>query len=852
MPSSILKRSSWLAAAVALQVAFPARCPAEAPASEWTLEQARKCWQGMVRPVQHVGVPGYQFQAAVFWDGALVFGPLAFRELKVMQDELAPLGETRLHVSALYGSPPRFIDRRGSGDPAIQRSLEDGRCPMPRVVTRDGELLWEERVFAHLLDRRLEDGMDPRPEDVLVVHAIFTVENTGPAPREGRLWLHFGDTSHVQLGYKCSQKDDLAPAIEHRYEEPLGWVGDKVRYVLPAPREGQVRWHREPATAPGTPPGAVEWAVPLRPGRKAALRVLFPYGLVERKTAERMARLDSLALLEETRKSWKRLIEGPGQILTPDPFVNDYLAAVAGQMCQQVAYRSRSGLWMYKTSPNHYEGYWPCNAAKALPTFDFRGLSALSRPVLHGFLEKQSDDVRNMEKGVMGRDEGLRGEGFARVRGFLGNFGEWTANPLLLSHGLGMWALASHYRITRDDRWLGSGPGSPLDALLAAMDWVAVQRRRTMREEGGKKVAHWGLLPAASAHDWLAGNTIFNDAFCAYGMAEVVRLLREIQHPRAEELGRELADYRAAIRDRYREARDRALPVPLAGGPAIPYVPRMVQELDWRKIDWTYTGYGPLRAGAWGALDPQDELVSQALTFLEAGMPKGEGPYFSAHRAALEEAGGRRPAADANWADISDPAAERHHLWRHYVEYETMWPIGGPLFLARDDLGRFFEWLFNNLAAALHEDWRVGVESLDGVPSCAPGDGERWQCVRRMFVSERGGHDGSAQDLWLLQAIPRCWLRPGSRLGVREMGTCFGGKVDLEARVGEDGSVEVQVEWRGLAVQPRAVILRIRSGDGRPLRQARVDGVDAPVGHEDTLNLPAATSGRHHVVGTFE
>ena len=38
----------------------------------------------MVRTVQHVGVPGYPFQAAVLWDGSLVFGRLGFRELKVM------------------------------------------------------------------------------------------------------------------------------------------------------------------------------------------------------------------------------------------------------------------------------------------------------------------------------------------------------------------------------------------------------------------------------------------------------------------------------------------------------------------------------------------------------------------------------------------------------------------------------------------------------------------------------------------------------------------------------------------------------------------------------------------------
>jgi hypothetical protein len=301
-----------------------------------------------------------------------------------------------------------------------------------------------------------------------------------------------------------------------------------------------------------------------------------------------------------------------------------------------------------------------------------------------------------------------------------------------------MWALASHYRITRDDAWLRGGTRSPLEAMLAGFDWVSRQRRRTMREVDGKPVPHWGLLPAASAHDWLAGNTIFNDSFCIYGMTEVVRLLREVNHPRAEEMARELAGYRGCLRDRYVAARDLARPLPLADGTQIPYVPRIVQELDWEKPDWTYTGYSATRAGAWGALDPHDELVDQTIACLEAGMPKGQGAYFSTATATN---------ADVNFNAVSDPSAERHYLWRHFVEYETMWPVGAPLFLARDDLPRFFEWLFHNLAVAIHQDFRVGVESLDGVPSKAPGDAERWLGIRKMFVNELGGYDGSPQSL---------------------------------------------------------------------------------------------------------
>ena len=818
------------------------------PASdEWTMEAAQACWRPMVRPVQHVGVPGYQFQAAVLWDGSLVFGPLAFRELQVMQTEIAPLGDSLLHLSVGFGDPPRFVDRHGSKSPEISRHLVDGRLPIPVIETRDGPFAWEETVFAHLLGRPPEAGLEPRADEVLVVHARFRVTNTGDRNQRAHLWLYLADTSQVHLGYKCGVGDQLGQAPDHQFRPPLGFLGDKVRYVLPPPSAGEVRQHESARAADGMPgplTKALEWSVPLGSGEEAALELIVPYGLVGAATARKLAALDTDKLLAGVRRYWKRLESGPGQIVTPDPFVNDYLAAVAGQMAQQVAYRQRTDVWMYKTSPNNYEGYWPCNAAKALPAFDFRGLGTLSRPVMADFIRTQTDDPGSLAaERRAGRGTTVAGEGFERRPGFLGNFGEWTANTLLLSHGLELWDLASHYRITRDDAWLGSGPGSPLQAMLDGCDWLAAQRRRTMRTENGQRVAHWGLLPAASAHDWLSGNAVFNDAFCIYGMTEVVRLLREIGHPRAEELARELADYRACLHDRLVEARDRAQPIPQADGTMLPYVPRDIYELDWRGLDWTYTGYSPLRAGAWGALEPDDELVDQSFAFLENGMPRGEGPYFSAHTANPD-------TADANWADISDPNAPRHYLWRHYVEYETMWPVGGPLFLARDDLPRFFEWLFNNLAVVLHHDFRVGVESLDGVPSCAPGDGERWQLIRSMFVNERGGYDGSEQALWLCQALPRCWLQPGAHLSVRDMGTRFGGRADLDIRVAKDGAVTVSADL-DLKVQPTEVRLRLRSGDGRPLRSATVNGEPAEVLAGDTILLPNTVVGQYKVVGRF-
>jgi hypothetical protein len=816
--------------------------------NEWTFERAKQHWAPMTKAIQHVGVPGHQWQAGVLWDGSLAFGPLGMRENPALADESQALGDNRLHVSVGFGDPICFMDRRGDGCDAIKLCLEEGRLPIPHVETKDGDLLWHETVFAHLLGRTPEDSMLPRPDDLLVVHALFKVVNNADSSREGNLCFYFGDASSLLFGYKVDTGDDFSPSLDHKFEDSFGLVGSEVRYVIPSPDRGDLVWHSEAENVQSTKTplkNVLQWRVPLEPGEESEVELIIPYRPIEGGTAEKLLELDSASLLNEARAYWTELLDGTSDLLTPDDFVNDYAAAVPGQMAQQIGYRHRSSIWMYKTSPNHYEVCWPCNAAKALPTLDLRGLTHLSRPVLQSFVDLQTDDVgvlRRDRRKEFGRSgEQVAGEDFERRPGFLGNFGDWTANTLLLSHGLELWALASHYRITRDGEWLGAGPESPLQAILDACDWTAAQRRVTMREQNGKKVPHWGLLPAAAAHDWLSGNTIFNDAFCIFGMIEAVRLLREIDHPRAEAIAEELNDYRACLRDRYMEARDLARPVSHPDGSEIPYVPRDTGELDWEKVDWTYTGYGPLRAGAWGALDPNHELVDQALAFLETGLPKGEGHYLNI----------RDQTADVNWQDISDPNADRHFLWRHYVEYETMWPIGTDLFLQRDDLPRFFEFFFNNLAVVLHQPWQVGVESLDGVPSCAPGDAERWRMIRNMFVNERGGHDGSQQSLWLLQAIPRSWLFPGSHLCAKDMGTHFGGAVDLEVHVSEDGeSLDVKAEYE-LGVRPTEIRMRLRSGNGKPLASATVNGAETTILEADTIRLPQATTGNYRIVCSF-
>jgi hypothetical protein len=93
-------------------------------------------------------------------------------------------------------------------------------------------------VFAHLLGRETEGGMTPHSDDVLVVHAMFHVCNTSSDRTMGHLWLHFGNTSQLRLGYKVARGSKLSGAIPHQFVPPFGILGDAVRYVIPSPPKG--------------------------------------------------------------------------------------------------------------------------------------------------------------------------------------------------------------------------------------------------------------------------------------------------------------------------------------------------------------------------------------------------------------------------------------------------------------------------------------------------------------------------------------------------------------------------------------------------------------------------------------
>jgi len=83
------------------------------------------------------------------------------------------------------------------------------------------------------------------------------------------------------------------------------------------------------------------------------------------------------------------------------------------------------------------------------------------------------------------------------------------------------------------------------------------------------------------------------------------------------------------------------------------------------------------------------------------------------------------------------------------------------------------------------------------------------------------------------------------------MGTHFGGRVSLDARVASDGDTLTVTAKLDLVVSPAEVRMRLRSGEGRSLSEAEVNGTKASILEADTIRLPPKTTGEYRIVGRF-
>ncbi|HPX42334.1 MAG TPA: hypothetical protein PLF51_17990, partial [Candidatus Hydrogenedentes bacterium] len=136
----------------------------------------------------------------------------------------------------------------------------------------------------------------------------------------------------------------------------------------------------------------------------------------------------------------------------------------------------------------------------------------------------------------------------------------------------------------------------------------------------------------------------------------------------------------------------------------------------------------------------------------------------------------------------------------------------------RDDVKPFIRTYFNSVMSLLNrEDLSLWEHFMNGAYNKTHETGYFVHQSRLMLVQERG------EELWLAPFVTSNWLRDGMRVAVRHAPTFFGPVSYTVTSNAADGHITALIDPPARST-PRAVVIRLRHPDGKPIQSAGVSG----------------------------
>jgi hypothetical protein len=385
---------------------------------------------------------------------------------------------------------------------------------------------------------------------------------------------------------------------------------------------------------------------------------------------------------------------------------------------------------------------------------------------------------------------GLPGD-FSSKEGILYGAGGYESGGYNQHHGWILWCLAEHYRFTHDETWLRQAAGG----ILAGADWIIRETKRT----GARHPLERGLLPAGSLEDigdwwpWLS-----TSCYTWRGLDSAGWALAQINHPEAERIRAAAAAFHTNLLDNFRAAAERSPVMRLRDGTAVPHFPSNVHRRG-RSFGWICeTLEGALHLLITGALEAHSPEAEWILKDYEDNL------YLS------------------NQYGYTLPDFEKYWFGRGGMSMQACLLLDVEPYLARDDVKQALRAMFNAIAVSHFPDVHMNTEHA--LPDMGDWRGDHFKSsdeanacgwLRQIFVREQG------DSLWLGQAVPREWLKPGQRCGIERAATYFG-PVSVVYTGGENEiTAQVAGPMRNL---PKDIRLRFRAPGERRLLSALVNG----------------------------
>lgn len=500
--------------------------------------------------------------------------------------------------------------------------------------------------------------------------------------------------------------------------------------------------------------------------RQAFADVLVPMVPCEREIFDRELKLGFDAARRETRRFWRRTMQTPTRFETPEPAINDCLRQSVRFSLNLTEKNPATGKYCKVNGSWVYTDLWSTPGAMDLiMLLDGLGYHGAVARYLEVFKEEQGTVVPP-------------GDAYPAHPGYLSTPAAYKSIDWLSDNGALLWTICQHALLSGDMPFARRF----IDCIVKSCDWIKTMRARS--GHGG----YAGVLPPAVATDAETRiQAVWSIGWNHLGLRAAVRVLKRLEHPRAEEFALEAEayrkDYAAAFRAKCRGMptwkdtrgrRRRFTPTALCGD--TPAESRHPFYLDT----------GPLFNVFSRLLRADDPLMQDTLAWFR------EGPQRRFHR--LDSNCGQVPVLNH---EIS--SCEPCYSWNVFFSWET------------GDRVKFLEGMYSLFAGSLSRRTRISCETRGGVT------GTVFSAALAAYLARLAVIDDELEDdvLHLLRLMPLAWITPGASCRFEAIPTIYG-PVTLTTRRTRDGR-RLDIRFRGAfrrGQAPARVMLHIPEAAG--------------------------------------
>jgi len=631
------------------------------------------------------------------------------------------------------------------------KTLAGNRLPIPQYqVIRDG-IQYDFKFIGY------PAGGDPRSD--LVAHVLVGAKNTRRSTLNAVIEAQYHERGgHGRAAMPCT------PWYRDRFMDLSQFSAKGVSSV-----SGGKAWRNEhlvfcydPSVAKELTNDAgvrIEWSLKAGESKSAWLKVPYvPISSSRKSEISKVVQADSAKDLASAVHFWMELMSKTTQIELPDPKVVDTLYASLAYLLIARDIDEDGKTYIQKVNEFQYDDFYPRDTAYIARTYDMMNLPEIARQTIDYYL------VRNSQGQV---------EGFKRLHP-----DDW---------GQSLWAMGSHYRMTRDKAFA--------ELVYSGMP------NHVKGYEQGIASDPLRMFPATIAYDneLINGHYTGHNFWCILGLNEAENLARDLGH-QADAL--KYADLKRGHRDRLLAILKSLTDV--TGGYIPPGLDDPKAGFDWENATG---GVYPF-----GILTPNHPWVTSTVrTVREYKWREGISTWgpngWTLKQSVLEG----KPVHSGSI----------HHYQTFNVD---------EVLLARGEQREVIEDLYSVLAhtSSTHAGFEMSMDPWGDRDPQGNYPPHGWfaaryvEMVRNMLVREEGG------ALHLASALAPDWMKPGKSVSIKNAPTYFG-KVSYIYKAEKSGAtVILDNKW---TVKPTKLILH--TPFFVTVKSASADGKAVPVSQSE-------------------